>query len=96
MADRRHFDVVIIGAGIAGSSLAAALSGEGLSIALVEAQALGATPLPPATSLSDFDPRVSALTPHPPEPFAFLKIASTDIVHADVSGDVIERVLDRY
>jgi 2-octaprenylphenol hydroxylase len=67
MADPRHFDVVIIGAGIAGASLAVALSDEGLSIALVEAQALGATALPLATSLCDFDPRVSALTPRSSE-----------------------------
>lgn len=63
MPDPRHFDVAIIGAGIAGASLAAALSGKGLSIALIEAQALGTRVLPSAASLSDFDPRVSALTP---------------------------------
>ncbi len=63
VADPRQFDVVIIGAGIAGASLAVALSGAGLSIALVEAQALGTTALPQANGLCDFDPRVSALTP---------------------------------
>ena len=63
VADPRHFDVVIIGAGIAGASLALALSGAGLSIALVEAQPLGTRVLPEANGLGDFDPRVSALTP---------------------------------
>jgi 2-octaprenylphenol hydroxylase len=63
MADARQFDVVIVGAGIAGSALAVALSGNGLMIALVEAQALSAKPLPLSLNLQDFDPRVSALTP---------------------------------
>lgn len=63
MADARQFDVVIVGAGIAGSALAVALSGNGLMIALVEAQALSARPLPLSGNLQDFDPRVSALTP---------------------------------
>ncbi len=63
MAEPRQFDVVIVGAGIAGASLAVALSGTGLSIALIEAQALESSPLPPAHDLHNFDPRVSALTP---------------------------------
>jgi 2-octaprenylphenol hydroxylase len=63
MADTQRFDVVIIGAGIAGAALAAALSEEGLSIAVVEAQSLDASVLPTACSLQNFDPRVSALTP---------------------------------
>ena len=63
MADTQRFDIVIVGAGIAGSALAVALSDTGLSIALVEAQSLEAPQLPSAYGLQQFDPRVSALTP---------------------------------
>lgn len=63
MADIQQFDVVIVGAGIAGSALATALGGQGLRIALVEAQSLSPTPLPRDCDLHSFDPRVSALTP---------------------------------
>ncbi|KGE04095.1 UbiH/UbiF/VisC/COQ6 family ubiquinone biosynthesis hydroxylase [Pseudohaliea rubra] len=57
------FDITIVGAGIAGSALAAALTGRGLSLALVEARALPAAARPPAPGLHGFDARVSALTP---------------------------------
>jgi 2-octaprenylphenol hydroxylase len=63
MAEVLHFDIVIIGAGIAGSALAAALSGNGLDIALVEAQSLQRPELPGQRDLRHFDPRVSAITP---------------------------------
>lgn len=63
MAEAKHFDVVIVGAAIAGASLAVALSGNGLSIALIEAQSLEAPVLPAVCDLQNFDPRVSALTP---------------------------------
>lgn len=57
------YDVLVVGAGIAGSALAVALSGQGLRIALVEARALPADPAPPAPGLAGYDVRVSALTP---------------------------------
>jgi 2-octaprenylphenol hydroxylase len=58
-----EYDVLIAGAGIAGSALAALLCDQGLRLALVEAN-----PLPPAwdttmTGVQGFDRRVSALTP---------------------------------
>lgn len=59
-----QYDVVIVGAGIAGSALAVALAGSGLSLALVEAQALQRKPLPTERGLGSFDARVSALTPN--------------------------------
>ncbi len=63
MAETRRFDIAIVGAGIAGSALARALSGNGLAIALVEAQSLAKPGLPPELELEHFDPRVSAITP---------------------------------
>ncbi|SRR6056297_651950 len=57
------YDVLIVGAGIAGSALAVALSGQGLRIALVEARALPPDPGPVDPGLNGFDIRVSALTP---------------------------------
>lgn len=72
MAERRQVDVAIVGAGIAGSALAVALSGEGLSIALIEAQPADNAPLPLALDVHHFDPRVSALTPRSREFLAAL------------------------
>ena len=63
MADTAEYDVAIIGAGIAGSALAAALSGNGMHIALVEAMPLSGRALPPEIALEHFDSRVSAITP---------------------------------
>lgn len=63
MAEALPFDIVIVGAGIAGSALAASLSGNGLAIALVEAQSLERPDLPAQRDLQHFDPRVSAITP---------------------------------
>jgi 2-octaprenylphenol hydroxylase len=58
-----RFDVVIVGGGIAGSTLALALAGSGLSLALVEASPPAPEPPSPATGLGSFDSRVSAITP---------------------------------
>lgn len=58
-----RFDVAIVGAGIAGGSLALALSGNGLSIALIEPQPMIGKTLPEGHGPGDYDSRVSALTP---------------------------------
>ena len=63
MADHERYDVIVIGAGIAGSALALALGGNGLRIALVEARPVPKTELPTGLELATFDARVSALTP---------------------------------
>ena len=63
MPESHDYDVVVIGAGIAGAALAAALSGHGLRIALVEAAPLAGRKLPAGHDLDAFDARVSALTP---------------------------------
>jgi 2-octaprenyl-6-methoxyphenol hydroxylase len=52
---QKHFDVLIIGGGLVGSSLAAALDGSGLRVGLVEATAPGVAPSP------SFDERNLAL-----------------------------------
>lgn len=56
------FDVVIVGAGIAGSALACGLRGSGLRIALVEANPVSTSLAAPLGGVSDFDRRVSAMT----------------------------------
>ncbi|TDG15559.1 FAD-binding protein [Seongchinamella unica] len=63
MSGPAQYDVVIIGAGIAGTALATALAGSGLSLALVEAQPLQRKTLPAGRDLNSYDARVSALTP---------------------------------
>lgn len=57
-----NFDVVIIGGGLVGASLAAALKHSGLSLALVEAQPLPALPTAD-DSLADWDSRIYAISP---------------------------------
>ena len=63
MVSERSFDVVIVGAGIAGGALALALSNSGVSIAIVEAQPMARKTLPQEPGVGAFDARVSALTP---------------------------------
>ncbi|MEE4108408.1 MAG: FAD-dependent oxidoreductase, partial [Halieaceae bacterium] len=64
---RRDTEVLIVGGGIAGLALAAALQGSGLRVVLVEGrdfpEASSAAGGEPADDVADFDPRVSALTP---------------------------------
>lgn len=61
MSNVTHYDVVIIGAGIAGSALAVALDGSDINVLLVDAGSLVSKPSL-STELHDFDARVSALT----------------------------------
>lgn len=63
VTDATAVDVAIVGAGIAGSALACALSGAGLRIALLEAAPRPTDHLPTGSAVADFDTRVSALTP---------------------------------
>ncbi len=58
----QNFDIAIVGAGLAGSALAAALGGSGLRIALLEAQPLSLQWPTTNDDVTDFDIRVSALT----------------------------------
>lgn len=57
-----NFDVVIIGGGLVGASLAAALKHSGLSLALAEAQPLPALPTAGESS-NNWDSRVYAISP---------------------------------
>lgn len=57
-------DVAIIGGGIAGLAMAAALADAPLSVAIIEARTLPAFPSDRGADVHGFDRRVSALTPH--------------------------------
>ena len=63
MPETKDFDILINGAGIAGATLASALTGQGLRIGLIEAQVPSTEPLPTGNSVHDYDARVSAITP---------------------------------
>ncbi|HZW25519.1 MAG TPA: UbiH/UbiF family hydroxylase [Gallionella sp.] len=56
-----EFDIVIVGGGLVGASLAASLRHSGLSLALVESQCSPALPEDP--ELADWDPRIYAISP---------------------------------
>ncbi|NRA41247.1 MAG: UbiH/UbiF/VisC/COQ6 family ubiquinone biosynthesis hydroxylase, partial [Pseudomonadales bacterium] len=62
MNNHLSYDIVIIGAGIAGSALACKLDGSALKVLLIEAGNATAVSLAASDSVDDFDPRVSALT----------------------------------
>jgi len=61
MIHSMNFDVVIIGGGLVGASLAAALKDSGLSLALVESQPAPAADV--AASGDDWDSRIYAISP---------------------------------
>lgn len=71
--DQLNVDVAIVGAGLVGASLAAALKNSGLSIALIDNQTHETLQqvLTASASVSEFEPRVSALT-----------VASQNLLHA--------------
>jgi len=52
---KTHYDLIIVGGGMAGASLAIALSGRGLKLALVEAA------MPTVDSVPNYDDRAIAL-----------------------------------
>lgn len=62
-AEVQSVDVVIVGGGIAGLAAAAALSGHGRSLAVIEARGLPQLSEPAGDVPADYDCRVSALTP---------------------------------
>lgn len=62
MVTNKQYDVVIVGAGLAGSALACALGDSGLKIALIEGGSVPTAAPLAATKAGEFDPRVSALT----------------------------------
>ena len=57
------FDIIIVGGGIAGSALAAALAGTAYKVAVIEGGTVQRQQPPCSVEVSDFDARVSALTP---------------------------------
>ena len=59
MSAVREFDVVIAGAGLPGLALAAALAGNGLTVALCDRHAIAA----PDAAADDFDTRIYAVSP---------------------------------
>ena len=58
-----NFDVIIIGGGLVGASLAAALKHSGLSLALVESQPAAGRPVDRASTENKWDSRIYAISP---------------------------------
>ncbi|MFT5484517.1 MAG: 2-octaprenylphenol hydroxylase, partial [Halieaceae bacterium] len=57
------YDIVIVGAGMAGASLALCLRGSGLRIALIEGQPIAQSTKATVDGVHGYDSRVSAITP---------------------------------
>ena len=55
-------DVIVAGAGIAGAASALSLAEQGLTVALIEPSTIAADAPPPAASIEEVDPRVSAIS----------------------------------
>lgn len=62
MSKAKHYDVLIVGGGLAGLGMAAGLADLPVRVGLIEAGALGADWPALGEGVSDYDPRVSALT----------------------------------
>lgn len=62
MSKARHYDVVIVGGGLAGLSMAAGLADLPVRVALVEAGAIASDWPALGAGVADYDPRVSAIT----------------------------------
>lgn len=56
------YDIVIVGAGITGATMALALADSGLRLAVIDSKPLQDRPLAPAGTMDDYDARVSAMT----------------------------------
>lgn len=89
----RHFDVIVVGAGIVGAALAAALRHSGLNLALIESR-------PPQDPTPDWDTRIYAISPGSVDLLqrigAWSRIDSTRLtpvhtmdVHGDQNGHVV-------
>lgn len=62
MSKAKHYDVLIVGGGLAGLGMAAELADLPIRVALIEAGALGADWPALGAGVADYDPRVSAIT----------------------------------
>ncbi|CAH0992867.1 2-octaprenylphenol hydroxylase [Sinobacterium norvegicum] len=87
------YDVIVVGGGLAGSSMAAALADTDITVALIEQFASSAELPECIDSIDGFDPRVSALTPKSQRFLTSLGVWST-IESARVSPYYSMRVWD--